>query len=177
MMSQHDTESKSLETIADVSEDTLRLLTKINEKLQQARALNGGFDALVLKVDMIEKSTLKVEKRLDSLHQAIYDPDKGLFARIRAVEVTKSDNVADIDKQLVEFKTWRDYEHKQIDRFVTSETDHREEVADALKKIDEFSAWRNRLTSIYNWTIVTFAGAGVGLLGKLLYTVISRYIG
>lgn len=176
-MSQRDNEDKELELTNDANDGALKLLTKINEKLQQAHALNGGFDTLMLKVDTIEKSTERVATQVDGLHQAIYDPDQGLFARIKAVEAAKSENVADIDKQLAELNAWRDYEHKQMDRFVADETEHREKVSEALKKIDEFSVWKARLSSIYNWTIVTLAGAGVGLLGKLLYTVISRYIG
>lgn len=80
------------------------LLKGINEKLQKAEVLNGGFDRLqadvsqlrkdtseirveVLKVNAelnyVKDQTVEVKKEVGRIDQAIYHPDDGIFARVR----------------------------------------------------------------------------------------------
>lgn len=66
-----------------------RALERLAEKLERP-ALNGGFDDLVKKVDKIEGVTdqLKTDqaasgKKIDAIHVAIYDPDTGLYGRVK----------------------------------------------------------------------------------------------
>ncbi len=66
-----------------------RLLGRVEEKLGSP-ILNGGFDSLVKKVDKIESVTEQMRaeqaassKKVDAIHVAIYDPDTGLYGRVK----------------------------------------------------------------------------------------------
>ena len=66
-----------------------RILERVEEKLQSP-VLNGGFSDLVKKVDKIETVTEQMRsdqaasaKKVDAIHVAIYDPDTGLYGRVK----------------------------------------------------------------------------------------------
>lgn len=66
-----------------------KALERLAEKLERP-ALNGGFDDLVRKVDKIDgvAEQLKTDqaatgKKIDAIHVAIYDPDTGLYGRVK----------------------------------------------------------------------------------------------
>lgn len=65
------------------------------EKRLDAKVLNGGFDDLMTKVVKIEliqeqfkstqdKNQVKTDEKLDSIHNAIYEPDSGLYAKVKS---------------------------------------------------------------------------------------------
>lgn len=66
-----------------------RILEGVETKLESP-SLNGGFAELVKKVDKIETSTEQLRqdsaatgKKVDAIHVAIYDPDTGLYGRVK----------------------------------------------------------------------------------------------
>lgn len=66
-----------------------RMLEILAEKLERP-ALNGGFDDLVRNVDKIKTETEQLRqdqagtsKKIDAIHVAIYDPDTGLYGRVK----------------------------------------------------------------------------------------------
>lgn len=77
-----------------VAQQTAAILAVMNEKIMQAPALNGGFEALDAKVSAIaesqEKLGTKVEEsndkltvKIDEIHTALYQPDNGVYARVK----------------------------------------------------------------------------------------------
>ncbi len=75
-------------------EDILKFLVKLEEKLE-APALNGGFDLLFQKVDNIEKN-------VDKLNEAVFNPQTGLFVRVQSEKVETAHDVEDIVKRVSE---------------------------------------------------------------------------
>lgn len=66
-----------------------RLLERLELKLEKP-VLNGGFDELVKQVGKIEtvSEQLRLDqgasgKKIDAIHVAIYDPDTGLYGRVK----------------------------------------------------------------------------------------------
>jgi len=66
-----------------------RMLERMEVKLESP-VLNGGFSDLVKKVDKIETVTEQMRadqatsgKKVDAIHTAIYDPDTGLYGRVK----------------------------------------------------------------------------------------------
>ena len=72
--------------------DLLKFLARLDEKLD-APVLNGGFDVLFQKVDNIEKN---VEK----LNTAVFDPEKGLFVRVQAESVETDHDVEKLERRV-----------------------------------------------------------------------------
>ena len=79
-----------------------KVLYDIHKKILASSALNGGFDTLLYKIDKIEQGQSQVSTKVDKIHDAIYHPDEGLFARIAANKAAQIENVSQIEKKLVE---------------------------------------------------------------------------
>lgn len=69
-----------------VHDDVLR---RLEEKLERP-VLNGGFDDLVKKIEKIEfvfeqsrKDQVEANRKIDAIHVAVYDPDKGLYGKVK----------------------------------------------------------------------------------------------
>jgi hypothetical protein len=69
-----------------------RMLEKLDRKLEDAHVLNGGFDTLMKKVEKIEsvqeqlgKCQEATSEKVTAIHTAIYDPEKGLYAKVKGV--------------------------------------------------------------------------------------------
>lgn len=67
-----------------------RLLERVEQKLESP-VLNGGFDNLMRKVDRIETIQEQLQasdsasgKKIDQLHTAIFDPEIGLYSKVKS---------------------------------------------------------------------------------------------
>lgn len=74
--------------------DLLKFLAKLEEKLD-APVLNGGFDLLFQKVDNIEKN-------VDKLNEAVFNPQTGLFVRVQSEKVETDHDVENIVKRVTD---------------------------------------------------------------------------
>lgn len=80
--------AKKVETVSllslpsAVSQKTAAMLEVMQEKIMSSKALNGGFEILDSKVDMITASQEKFSSKLDEIHTALYQPDDGVYARV-----------------------------------------------------------------------------------------------
>jgi hypothetical protein len=88
------------------------LLEKLDDKLK-AKALNGGFDALVEKINSIDES--------------LRDPDVGVFSRIKNND-NKIENVVSSIKEsedkIVEINTWKKELYAKDGFFENNKLDH-----------------------------------------------------
>ncbi len=135
-----------------------RVLKDLRAKVMKSPALNGGFDTLMLKIEGIEKGQDHLVDRVDSIHEAVYNPDTGLFSRLKSVE------------------QWRGVEEKTVDKEQQVNVEQNEIVrvhADQLKELGKF---KERATAIAKWIVITLATGGAGLLGKLAYDFATHHI-
>jgi peptidoglycan hydrolase CwlO-like protein len=58
----------------------------IAKKINGAPALNGGFDRMMVIVEHIQEKQEETTKKIDKIHEGLYEPDEGLYARVKAVE-------------------------------------------------------------------------------------------
>lgn len=92
------------------------LLEFIVAKVTESKALNGGFDKLVMMMEHMQQKQSEHGDKLDNLSKALYEPDEGLFARVKAVETTASNCALVIETHLkkddpiviTEFKTFKE---------------------------------------------------------------------
>lgn len=160
-----------------------QLLNEIQARVLNAPALNGGFDTLLYKVDKIEESQDKLVTKVDSIHEAVFHPDDGLFARVKNAENAKGENVDKLEKDMIELKIWKENEEKALEKDTRS-TEVQEKtikvLEDKLKdqdvQIKALTDWKSKVSGIVRWGLVTLAGGGVTLIGKLLYDFLSGHI-
>lgn len=94
--------------IVAVLEDTRLTLKSIKE----SPALNGGFDSLMSKVDVIQESQSalkenqgKLTEKVDAIHDAMYEPDHGVYARIK--DAAKAQEVEIVITDVAALKLWK----------------------------------------------------------------------
>lgn len=142
----------------DVDYDSKQLLEEISKKIIKSSALNGGFDALMIKVEKIDDATAANPEKIEEIHKAIYHPDDGLFARIKVVEISRDHDEKEEEKGAIEFEN---------NIRMVSEHD---------VQLKDLSRFRSRVYSALTWLLVTLITGLAGLLVKIAYDFASGHI-
>ena len=64
----------------------LSKVSKIEDKVTSAKSLNGGFDKLLIEVEHIKETQTAVLEGVRGVKQNLYEPDSGLFSRVKELE-------------------------------------------------------------------------------------------
>lgn len=151
-----------------VNEKTLKRKTPPKEDPEQRLSTNpmpsGAVDTLIYKIDKIEEGQEKIEAKVDSIHDAVFHPDQGLFARVNDIKNWKSN-----EEKLAEEAT------KQDEQKVKAVKDLEEIVTEQEKELKQLSDWKVKVVSTAKWTLVTIATTAVGVAGKLIYDALSAH--
>lgn len=168
--------------VRNLPPQVVELLHLVQQKVLSSPGLNGGFTIMMSKVEQIEEGQKQMGAKVDSIYEAIYHPDEGLFARIKDVEHVK-EKVA-ITELLVE-RLEKDIsrllqQHESKEKILAREEKQMEEnarlVKDHAELIKDLVKFKSRVCAIIKWGLVTLTGAMVTLVGKLIYDFISGHI-
>lgn len=146
------------------SKDIIALLNTLENKLNHT-VFNGGFDTLLNNVEMIERQQKQLLEKFEELNAVIYEPDNGLFSRIKRAENLYSDEIKDLKRNVVEMKDWRrNLEDEDSGALVRIEKN--------IKILDDLSVWKNTVTK----AVVAALGT-VGLMFvKTIWDFISNHV-
>lgn len=144
-------------------------LSELQRRILSVPALNGGFDKLTNQVD-------KIDQHVESIHDAIYDPDKGLFARVKDVENSKLDGLDKLERDIVELQTWRDIEEKSIEKDAQITNERIQTIKTLELQVAELTQLKDRFLQIGRWVFVTVAGGAATILGKMIFDFISGHV-
>lgn len=146
------------------SKDIIALLNTLENKLNHT-VFNGGFDTLLNNVEMIERQQKQLLEKFEELNAVIYEPDNGLFSRIKRAENLYSDEIKDLKRNVVEMKDWRrDLEDEDSGALVRIEKN--------IKILDDLSVWKATVTK----AVVAALGT-VGLMFvKTIWDFISNHV-
>ena len=128
-------------------------LELIQDKLNTSSALNGAFELLVADVQQIKDSQQEVKEAITSIKKSVYNPDSGLFSRVKEVErKVELGQEFDLDvKEVVE-------RHREMSLWVAAAKKQMEKWEDQgpelLIEIDRLSQWKNNVTKLL-WILVT----------------------
>jgi hypothetical protein len=175
--SQLDIETKKVLPQTDLTE-ILQLLQLLEQKVLASSVLNGGFDAMMSKVDQIDDSQKQIVVKVDSIHQAIYHPDDGLFARVKDVEHVK-DKVIVVDrleKDLTHIQTEREHENVHAREASQLSKDNEKAIKELTIQVRYLVELKSRMSAIGKWLAVTVSGGVLATVGKLLYEFASGHI-
>ncbi len=147
--------------------DILRLL---QQKILNSAALNGGFDTLLVKIDKLEESQVGTGKKVDSIHEAIYHPDEGLFARVKVIETIKEkvESVDDLGRDVLLLRQRIGSEEKAAEQITL--------VQEHSNQLRELLAFKAKVYSVVKWGLVTLGGSGATLVAKLIYYFVTGHI-
>lgn len=144
------------------------LLQVIQKKLESSAALNGGFDRLLYKIDSIEQSQNQIVEKVDKIHEAIYNPDDGLFSRISANKASQIELISNVEKKVVELDAWRQQTHKDEENCEKENDEIQlklQEIENSIKNINNF---QSNIFSMAKWLGAALGGGVISLLFKFL---------
>jgi hypothetical protein len=76
------------------------LLEMLVKKMGESSALNGGFEKLCIMIEHIQDEQTKSGVKLDKVSEALYDPNHGLFSRVKAIESKLDTNIKDLNRKV-----------------------------------------------------------------------------
>ena len=130
----------------------LHKVSKIEDKVTSAKSLNGGFDKLLIEVEHIKESQAAVLEGVRGVKKNLYEPDSGLFSRvkeleseskIRAAYVKETKPALDFAKELV---VWKKHADKELEQF--------EKMQIEFAKLQDWKQGAQRVI----WLVATAAG-------------------
>ena len=139
-----------------MSDDLLKIVLEkvqnMEHKITSAKSLNGGFDKLAGDVEHIKEAQREVLEAVKGVKQTIYEPDSGLFSRVKELEseskvrnayVKETKPALDFAKELV---VWKKHADKELEQF--------EKLQIEFAKLQD---WKNGAQKVI-WLIATAAG-------------------
>lgn len=93
----------------DDKKQLVNLLTDIQSKLTSSTIMNGGFERLMEKVTKIETTQDKIIVDVNQLKEIIYDPDEGIYSKIKDCELSSGEKIHKLEKESYELKFENNY--------------------------------------------------------------------
>ena len=152
-----------------MSDETLKLVLQkieiLENKICSAKSLNGGFDKLANDVEHIKESQADILDGIRGVKQNLYEPDSGLFSRVKDLEVESNrrqdfiDEVKPIITQHQELVLWKKQAEKEVNEV--------EELRHELSKLQDWKAGMQKII----WLVGT---AAVGMWVKHFMDLMMR---
>lgn len=146
-----------------------RLLQNIQQKLNQSAVLNGGFDRLFYKIDSIEANQTAMANKVDKIHEAIYDPDEGLFARITNNKAAQNESIADVEKSVGELNVWKEQKEKSIENVAEKSEKISEKLTSIENEVGDLNNFKTLTIGTVKWFLAAVGGGIATIVFKLLY--------
>ena len=130
----------------------LEKVEKVENKISNAKSMNGGFDKLMTEVEHIKETQSDILDGVRGVKQNLYEPDSGLFSRVKELEseakirnayVKETKPALDFAKELV---VWKKHADKELEQF--------EKLQIEFAKLQD---WKDGAQKII-WLVATAAG-------------------
>jgi hypothetical protein len=160
------------------------LLESISAKINSSAVLNGGFDKMLVIVENIKEKQAETSKKVDEIHRGLYEPDSGLYARVKSVE-------SGIQHMAEEFKFHADTDEKNmagirvsLDKLVDKDKDLEKKVeptvklkkiaGDDLEKLESVIKVKSTAGEWFSKVVWALILAVLGGAGKALWDVANH---
>jgi uncharacterized coiled-coil DUF342 family protein len=130
----------------------LEKVEKVENKISNAKSMNGGFDKLMTEVEHIKETQSDILDGVRGVKQNLYEPDSGLFSRVKELEtesqrrqefIVESKPALEFSKELV---VWKKKADKDLEDF--------EKMQIEFAKLQDWKSGAQRVI----WLVATAAG-------------------
>ena len=130
----------------------LSKVSKIEDKVTSAKSLNGGFDKLLIEVEHIKETQTAVLEGVRGVKQNLYEPDSGLFSRVKELETESQRRLEFIQesKPALEFSKELQVRKKQADKDL-------EQFEKLQIEFEKLKDWKEGAQKVI-WLVATAAG-------------------
>lgn len=125
----------------------------------------GTIAAILHKMDRIEEGQGETIKRLDALHSAIYEPDDGLFARIKAGSAAAERRAIELDQKYAAL----DARFAQAEKSAIADDTKLKKLDDSSVKVEDLVKWKKAVNGALRWLVIAILTGSGGILAKLLF--------
>lgn len=146
------------------------VLDDIHKKIISSAALNGGFDALMFKIEKIEQNQEQLVHKVDKIHDAIYDPKDGIFSKINEANLETTNKINETDQKLIEVAEWKKQKVKEDTKIELYAEATTEKILGLEKNVYDLVKSKNTLSGAFRWLLVAIVGGSLTLLFKWLET-------
>lgn len=153
--------STEIKSVYNFLQGHQEMLLLIQKKILASPALNGGFETLIQKMDNFEKHQDSMVERVNEIHDAVYNPDEGLFARIK-----------DTRSELNQIKVNQERTETTIEK-------DSEGVDKVDEKINDLESRVKNMESSYHvlkWIAITIGSGVIITTIKAIYNFISVHV-
>lgn len=167
----------SSKALTNIEQNYKRIL-EMQDKILSAPAMNGGFTTLLYKVENIEDSQTKLVQKVDQIHGVLYEPDNGLYARLKNVEneCVSVKDLGDIEREVHEIKLWKSSEEKQSQKEEEKDGAKDKLLLEHEATLKELQGSIQRYNAAMKWVAVSLGGGLLSMIGKLIYDYVSGHI-
>jgi chromosome segregation ATPase len=151
----------------------ITVLDEIQRKLSNSAALNGGFDTLLYKIDKIEQSQGQLVNKVDKIHDAIYDPNEGIFSKLSEFKLENASKIGEISQDLVEINAWKKHLEKDGDKIDKTSEATSAKVLELEKHVETLVKSKHDMWALVKWVAVAVGGGIVTLFFAWLETKIK----
>ena len=130
----------------------LEKVEKVENKISNAKSMNGGFDKLMIEVEHIKETQADILDGVRGVKQNLYEPDSGLFSRVKELESEAKIRNAYVKetKPALEFakelQVWKKHADKELEQF--------EKMQIEFAKLQDWKQGAQRVI----WLVATAAG-------------------
>lgn len=145
---------------------------RIQEKIDQSKILNGGFDTIMFKIDHIQENQQQTNDKVDKISEALYEPDQGFFSRVKSMEMANKNIEAKMDEhQEKDIALFEDLTKtvKISNEAVQVTKDLQSIAGQRLEEIDSVVKMRKTFDKLF-WLILT---GTLATIGKFLWDIFS----
>jgi hypothetical protein len=155
------------ETLIEKTHTLLEANRVMMESLMERPAMNGGFDALMGKIEAIHEDLRNHIIEDDKRAETIYKPDIGLFARVKAIEDLGLAAIM-VRDDVTKLKIWHDVEEKNAAKEEELDEVQHTKLAEHDVNINDLNKSRDRIVGMGKWVLAIVAGGILSLIGKAL---------
>lgn len=144
------------------------LLDDIHKKILRSSALNGGFDTLLYKISNIEQGQSAVGQKVDKIHDAIYDPNDGIFAKLSEHKLENAKQMNVVSQDISSIKQWKSLKDKQDNEHGDAADQNADKIVSLEKTVEDLNKSKTIAWSILKWIGVAIGGGIVTMLFEFL---------
>ena len=175
-----DFEDESVESkrTLEALESTKKQMLEMQNRIMAAPAMNGGFSTLMYKIEKIEQGQTQLVEKVDDIRIVLYDPDSGLYARIKNVENSKvnDSDIKELVENISEIKHWKETKEDLCEEESNDLELLSKKIIEQENTIKEIRSWHDRQAAITKWLAVTIGTVFISTLGKFIYDLMIDHV-
>jgi hypothetical protein len=157
--------------------DLQTILEGISVKINSSPVLNGGFDKMLVIVETIKERQNETSKKVDEIHKGLYEPDTGLYARVKSVESDFKEHADNDDKNMAGIRNSLEKlvdKDKDLEKKVEHTTKLKKIAGDDLEKLESVIQAKGKAGEWFGKIIWAILLAILGGLGKALWDAVNH---